>query len=116
METAVLFPFEMFAVSPDRQSPSIRINVHSRRTAVGRSFKKMMLLSRAEKKKGKRERGRGKTGETIFTRAAKAFSFNAIRTEHSGYMFPCAGSSRELHPLGTLGALKNSFRPEARGP
>lgn len=50
----------MFAVSPDRQSPSIRINVRSRRTVAGRPFKKMMLLSCAEKKrkKGRLERGK----------------------------------------------------------
>lgn len=55
-----------------------------------------------------------KTDETIFTRAVKAFSFNAIRTKHSGLVFSYAGSSRKpSFALGALGALKNSFHPEA---
>jgi len=45
-------------------------------------------------KKRKKKRGRGKTDETIFMR--KAFSFNAIRTKHSGLIFLCAGFSRKL--------------------
>lgn len=110
------FPFpETFAVSPDsRQSSSIRINVRSFSPNSGRarSFKKKRCYSAARKKrKAKGDTGE-KTDETIFTRAVKAFSVNAIRTKHSGLMCRLL-SQAFLHPR-TLGALKNSFHPEAR--
>lgn len=44
---------------------------------------KKWCYSAARKKREKEGKDGGETNETIFTRAVKAFSFNAIRTEHS---------------------------------